>query len=123
MEGIVRLLIAWGVNVLALIVADWALSGFGIERWGPLLLAGAVFGLANVFLKPLLTFIAIPLILLTFGIAYFFVNVAILAFTVWVVPNFTINGFWTYVGAVIVMWLVNVLLRRFLRVFESPASG
>ena len=52
--------------------------------WGPLLLAGAVFGLANVFLKPLLTFIAIPLIILTFGLAYFFVNVGILAFTEWV---------------------------------------
>ena len=90
-------------------------SGFTIERWGSLLFAGAVFGLANVFLKPLLTFIAIPLIILTFGIAYFFVNVAILAFTEWVVPNFSIDGFWTYVGAVIVMWLVNVALGQLLR--------
>ena len=98
----VRLVVAWGANILALIVADWVFSGFVIERWGTLLLAGAVFGLANVFLKPLLTFIAIPLIILTFGIAYFFVNVAILAFTEWVVPNFSIDGFWTYVGAVIV---------------------
>ena len=104
----IRLLVAWGVNVLALMVADWVFSGFTIERWGPLLFAGAVFGLANVFLKPLLTFIAIPLIILTFGIAYFFVNVAILAFTEWVVPNFSIDGFWTYVGATIVVWLVNV---------------
>ena len=110
----VRLLVAWGVNVLALIVADWVFSGFTIERWGSLLFAGAVFGLANVFLKPLLTFIAIPLIIITFGIAYFFVNVAILAFTEWVVPNFSIDGFWTYVGAVIVMWLVNVALGRLL---------
>ncbi len=85
-------------------------GGITIGRWGSLLLAGAVFGLANVFLKPLLTFIAIPLIILTFGIAYFFVNVAILAFTEWVVPDFSIDGFWTYVGAVIVMWLVNVVL-------------
>lgn len=105
-----RILVAWGVNVLALIVADWVLNGISIGRWGPLLLAGAVFGLANAFLKPLLTFIAIPLIILTFGLAYFFVNVAILAFTEWVVSDFTIDGFWTYVGAVIVMWLVNVVL-------------
>lgn len=105
-----RILVAWGVNVLALIVADWVFSGITIGRWGSLLLAGAVFGLANVFLKPLLTFIAIPLIILTFGIAYFFVNVGILAFTEWVVPDFSIDGFWTYVGAVIVMWLVNVTL-------------
>ena len=71
------------------------------------------------FLKPLLTFIAIPLIILTFGIAYFFVNVAILAFTEWIVPDFSIDGFWTYVGATIVMWLVNVLLWRLLRAIEG----
>jgi putative membrane protein len=115
----VRLLVAWGANVLALIVADWVFGGFTIGRWGPLLLAGAVFGLANVFLKPLLTFIAIPLIILTFGLAYFFVNVAILAFTEWVVPDFSIDGFWTYVGAVIVMWLVNIGVRRLLLAIQG----
>ena len=114
MVVIARLLTAWGANVLALIVADWAFDGVSLRRWGPLLLAGAVFGVANVVLKPLLTFIALPLIILTFGIAYFFVNVAILWFTEWVVTDFTITGFWTYVGAVIVMWLVNLVLDRLL---------
>jgi putative membrane protein len=103
----VRILVAWGINILALLVADWMFSGFSIERWGPIVLAGAVLGLANVFLKPLVTFIAIPLILLTFGIAYFFVNVVMLLFTEWVTPDFSIDGFWTYVGATIVIWLVN----------------
>jgi putative membrane protein len=104
---VVRILVAWGINILALIVADWLFSGFTIGRWGPIILAGAVLGLANVFLKPLVTFIAIPLILLTFGIAYFFVNVVMLLFTEWVTPDFSIDGFWTYVGATIVIWLVN----------------
>jgi len=111
-KWVIQALVQWGINVLALIVANWVFSGFSIERWGPLLLAGAVFGLANVFLKPLLTFIALPLILLTFGIAYFFVNVVVLLFTEWVVPDFSIDGFWTYVGATIVIWLVNWLVSQ-----------
>jgi len=111
-KWVVPALVQWGINVLGLIVADWAFSGFSIERWGPLLLAGAVLGLANVFLKPLLTFIALPLILLTFGIAYFFVNVVVLLFTEWVVPDFSIDGFWTYVGATIVIWVVNWLVSQ-----------
>jgi putative membrane protein len=108
----VAAIVQWGINVLGLIVADWAFDGLSIERWGPLLLAGAVLGLANVFLKPLVTFIALPLILLTFGIAYFFVNVVMLLFTEWVTPDFSIDGFWTYVGATIVIWLVNWLTSR-----------
>ena len=112
MPWVVPALVQWGINVLALIVADWVFSGVSIGRWGSLLFAGAVLGLANVFLKPLLTFIALPLILLTFGIAYFFVNVVMLLFTEWVVPDFSIDGFWTYVGATIVIWLVNWLVSQ-----------
>ena len=103
----IRVLVAWAINVFALLVADWLFDSFTIDRWGPVILAGAVLGLANVFLKPLVTFIALPLILLTFGIAYFFVNVVMLLFTEWVTPDFSIDGFWTYVGATIVIWLVN----------------
>ena len=110
MIWVVRFAIAAAINVLALIVADWAFDGVSIGRWGSLIFAGVVLGLANVFLKPLVTFIALPLILLTFGIAYFFVNVVMLLFTEWVTPDFSIDGFWTYVGATIVIWLVNWLV-------------
>jgi putative membrane protein len=106
---VIRALIHWALNVLALLAADWVFDGFSIEKWGSVLLAGAVLGLANVFLKPLVTFIALPLIVLTFGVAYFFVNVVMLLFTEWVTPDFSIDGFWTYVGATIVIWLVNWL--------------
>ena len=108
MIWIVRFLIAAAINVLALLVADWAFDGVTIDGWGPLIMGGIVLGLANVFLKPLVTFIALPLILLPFGIAYFFVNVVMLLFTEWITPDFSIDGFWTYVGATIVVWLVNV---------------
>ena len=107
MIWIVRFLIAAAINALALLVADWAFDGVTIDGWGPLIMGGIVLGLANVFLKPLVTFIALPLILLTFGIAYFFVNVVMLLFTEWITPDFSIDGFWTYVGATIVVWLVN----------------
>jgi putative membrane protein len=107
---VVRFAIAAAINVLALIIADWLFDGLSVGRWGSIILAGVVLGLANVFLKPLVTFIALPLILLTFGIAYFFVNVVMLLFTEWVTPDFSIDGFWTYVGATIVIWLVNWLV-------------
>ena len=54
--------------------------------------------------------------------AYFFVNIAVLAFTEWVVPRFEIDGFWTYVAAVIVMWAVNVLVGRLLRALDTDQA-
>jgi len=111
---VVRLLIAWGVNVLALIVCDWLFDGFTIERWGPLLLAAAVLGVANAILKPILAILTLPLILVTFGLAYFAINVAMLALAEWIAPDFSIDGFWTYVGATIVISLVNWAVGRLL---------
>jgi putative membrane protein len=113
MPFVVRALVAWGINILGLIVADWLFDSFFVERWGPIILAGAVLGIANVFLKPIVTFIALPLILLTLGLAYVLVNVVMLLFTEWVTPDFSIDGFWTYVGATIVIWLVNWIVWTF----------
>ena len=89
----IALLVRWGINTLALIVIDWMFSGVEIGRWGSLLFAAAI---------------------LTFGLAYFAINVLMLALAEWLTPNFSIDGFWTYVGATIVVWLVNVSVGWFL---------
>ncbi|MGI8973413.1 MAG: phage holin family protein [Gaiella sp.] len=110
MERVVRLLAAWGVNVLALIVVDWAFEGVSIGRWGPLLVGAAVLGIANAVVKPVLALLTLPLIVVTLGLAYVALNVAMLALSEWIAPDFRIDGFWTYVGATVVVWLVNWLV-------------
>jgi putative membrane protein len=106
----VALLIRWGINTLALIVVDWMFGGVSIERWGPLLLAAAILTIGNTILKPILAILTLPLIIITFGLAYFAINVLMLALAEWIAPDFSIDGFWTYVGATIVVSLVNVVM-------------
>jgi putative membrane protein len=106
----INALVLWGINILALIVVDWMFDSVLIDRWGPLLLGAAVLGLANAILKPILAILTLPLIVVTFGLAYFALNVAMLALAEWIAPDFSIDGFWTYVGATIVVWLVNVVV-------------
>ena len=110
----IRALVAWGVNIVALIVIDWLFGSVDIGRWGSLLLGAAVLGLANAILKPILTILTLPLILITLGLFYFVLNILMLALAEWIAPNFVINGFWTYVGATIVVWLVNWILNSLL---------
>jgi putative membrane protein len=111
---LVSALIAWGVNIVVLIVIDWLFDSIEIGRWGSLLLGAAVLGLANAILKPVLTILTFPLIIVTLGLSYFALNIAMLALAEWIAPDFSINGFWTYVGAVIVAWLVNWVLSTLL---------
>jgi putative membrane protein len=105
---LVALLVRWGLNTLALIVVDWMFNGVTIGRWGPLLLAAAILTIGNTVLRPILAVLTLPLILVTFGLAYFAINVLMLALAEWITPDFSIDGFWTYVGATIVISLVNI---------------
>lgn len=110
MNWLVRLAVLWGINVLALIVVDWLFSSVAIGRWGPLILGAFVLMAGNAILKPVLAILTLPLIIVSFGLAYFGLNVLMLALAEWVSPRFAIDGFWTYVGATIVVWLVNVVV-------------
>ena len=107
---ILFLLFAWLANILSLAVADWIFSGVHIDGFWPLVIGGAVLGIANTIVKPIVTLLALPLVILTLGLALFAINVAMLALAEWIAPDFSIDGFWTYVGATIVVWLVNWIL-------------
>jgi putative membrane protein len=111
---LVSALVGWGVNIVALLVVDWLFDGVEIGRWGSILLGAAVLGLANAFVKPVLTILTLPLILLTLGLSYFALNVLMLALAEWIASDFSIDGFWTYVGATIIVWLVNWILNALL---------
>jgi putative membrane protein len=118
-EFLVSALVGWGINIVALLVIDSLFDSVEIGRWGSVLIGAAVLGIANAVVKPVLTVLALPLIVVTLGLAYFAINVAMLALAEWVASDFSIDGFWTYVGATIVVWIVNwilnVVLGGFLR--------
>jgi putative membrane protein len=106
-ELLVLALVAWGVNIVTLLVVDALFDSVSIGHWGSILLGAAVLAIANAILKPILTLLTLPLIIFTFGLAYFAINVAMLALAEWIAPHFSIDGFWTYVGATIVVSIVN----------------
>ena len=111
-------------NLAALWVASELLDGmtYGDSFW-VLLLAALVFTIVNRFVKPVIAILSIPFIILTLGIAYFFVNVLMLLITDWVVGDFEIEGFWTFVGATIIVWLVNLLIAAFLSDLRESSAA
>jgi putative membrane protein len=118
------LLLSWLSNILALLVADWIFSGVSIGHWWPLLLGAAVLGIANTIVKPILTLLTLPIVIITLGLAYFAINVLMLALAEWIAPDFSIDGFWTYIGATIVISIVNWALHGLFGLREgSKAPG
>jgi putative membrane protein len=103
------LLVRYAGNLAALWVASEVFDELTYgDSVGVLLLAALVFTVVNRFIKPVVAFLAIPLIIVSLGVAYFFVNVLMLLLTDWVVGDFEAGGFWTVVGATILIWIVNM---------------
>jgi putative membrane protein len=104
---VIRLVLALAINAAALWVANALFSGVRIHGWWAYIIGAAVLGIANAFIKPVLALITLPLIIITLGLFLFVINIAMVALAEWVAPNFSITGFWTYVGTVVIIWLVN----------------
>jgi putative membrane protein len=107
-----RLAYMWLFNVVALYAASQLIAGIGYsDNFGTLVLTGLVFAAVNLFLKPAAKLLAFPVILVTLGVALFFINILMLYVTHWIVRGFTISHFGAAVWGTIVIWGVNWVLQ------------
>lgn len=96
-----ELLLRWLVTTIALYIAVLIVPGISFDEaqgaWR-LILVALVFGGVNALLRPLLTVLTCPLILLTFGLFFLVVNGLLLMATSWASLKlglgFTVAGFW-----------------------------
>ena len=105
------LVFGWASNVLGVWVTSLIFDGvtYDDKVW-VLAVAGLVLFLANAIIRPIVIILTLPAVILTLGILLLFIN----AFTLWIadkiVPPFEVSGFWTYLGSVIIIWLVNMIV-------------
>jgi len=109
------LLIRWLINTLAIYVAVQVVTGVDYDG-APLglLVVAALFGLVNATLRPILTMLTCPLVLLTLGFFVFVINAMMLLFTGWLSRQFDLGfhvaGFWPAFWAGLMVSLVSLLL-------------
>jgi len=75
-----------------------------------LLWVAALFGLVNGLLGPLLRLLSIPLLLVTFGLFALVINAALLAITAGLSDNLEVGGFFSVVGAALVISVLSAVL-------------
>ncbi|HEY8702049.1 MAG TPA: phage holin family protein [Arthrobacter sp.] len=131
---IVRVLI----NGLALWIASWILPGLdistsattaavaksgvtqGTDTIGIILaylFIGVIFGVVNAFVRPLVSFLSLPITILTLGLFTIVINAAMLYLTSWISSytpvHFTIDSFfWTAVLAAIIITVISLVAGR-----------
>lgn len=110
-----KLIIRLAINVFALLVVEYLVPGFHLASIQAAVVAAVVFGIVNTFIKPIIQLIALPISLITLGLAAFFINVALLYVVAQVVPGFTIDSFWTALIASVVLSLTTWFLHKLAR--------
>ena len=109
------LLLHWLLNAAALWVAAALIPGLDFNGGpGRLLLVAAVFGIVNSTLRPLLTILTCPLIVLTLGLFTLVINALMLLVTGWFSESwnlgFMVSGFWAAFFGGLVVGLVSMIL-------------
>jgi putative membrane protein len=106
---LLRLVIAIVINALALWIADALWDSVSINGFWAFFIGALVLGIANAVIKPILAILTLPLIIVTLGFFYLLINIAMVGLAEWIAPDFSIDGFWTYVGVVFIVWVVNLV--------------
>jgi len=117
-----RLLATLLVNVLALWVAAAIFDGIRYADAGSLIAAGAVLGIVNFIVRPLVTLLTLPIVIVTLGIWLLAINAAMLGLVSWLVGGFSVSSFWTALGGAIVIGLVNWTIGSMLRADDRRPS-
>jgi putative membrane protein len=122
--------LSWLVTTaIALAVAAWLIDGIrftGPTHGGaeikhkivPLLLVALILGVVTSFVKPVLTILSIPFIIVTLGLFLLVINAMMLKLTSWLADKldigFHVEGFWPAVGGAVVItivtWIVDGLI-------------
>jgi putative membrane protein len=89
----VRLLLHWILNAVALLIVAHFVQGFDVSNVISALIAVVVIGLFNATLGLFLKIITLPLGILTFGIFFLVINAVILWFSSKFVPGFAVTTF------------------------------
>src|SRR6185436_9360363 len=102
-------LIRWVLNIIPLWLATYLFNDFKFAGFGSLIVAALLFGLVNAVIRPVIVLLTLPLTILTLGLFILVVNALMLMFVAWVVPGFTLGGFWTAFLAAIFIAIVSFI--------------
>jgi len=103
----VGFLLRAAISALGLWVASELLKGLTFDSTAKLVVAAIVLGIVNAIVRPLAFILTLPITVVTLGLFLLVLNAAMVGLVAWIVPGFQVSGFWTAVGAALIVSLVS----------------
>lgn len=102
------LLLKWLALALAIMFVGWIIPGITISSFVTALIASAVIALINIFIKPVLVFLTLPINILTLGLFILVINALLFMFVAYLVPGVEIDGFWSAFWGAVVLSILSI---------------
>lgn len=121
----VRFILRALVAALGLWVASYLVPGVHVHGLKTLIIAGVLLGLVNALVRPIVTFLTLPITVITLGLFLFVVNGLMVLFVGWILHRFGVAGYQIHglipaILTTIVIWLVSLVANMFIGGDERP---
>ena len=103
-----KILFHWIIAAIAIGVASYIVPGVSVSFIGAII-AAVVLGALNLFIRPILLLLTLPINVITLGLFSLVVNALLVMFASSLVPGFAVSGFWPAFFFAIVLAVVNWL--------------
>ena len=101
-----RMLLHWLFGTIAIAVAAYIVPGVSVTPVGAVI-AALVLGALNLVVRPVLIVLTLPITVLTLGLFSLIVNACLALLVAYIVPGFSIAGFWSALLFAVVLAAVN----------------
>jgi putative membrane protein len=108
------LLVRWLILTAAIMVASYLIQGIEVNGFSSAFFAAAILGVLNVFFRPILLILTLPINILTLGFFTFIINAVLLKMASGVISGFVVHGFWSAVFGGLIISVVSWLLNSFI---------
>jgi putative membrane protein len=113
-----NILFRWVISAVAVIITAYILPGVTVSGFLSALVVAVILGLLNVFIRPILLILTLPINILTLGLFTFVINAVIILLASGLSPGFHVDSFLWALLFSIVLSLVNAILDS----LSKPAS-
>ena len=100
--------VKWLALALAIMFTGWVIPGISITSFVSALIAAIVIALINLFIKPILIFLTLPINILTLGLFILVINALLFLFVAYLVPGIEVDGFWSAFWGALLLTILSL---------------
>lgn len=104
------MLTRWILLALSLLLVSTLTPGMEISGFFSALLAVVVIALVNIFIKPLVLFLTLPINIITFGLFTFIINAFLFGIAALLAPGFSLGGFFPALLGSVLYTLLSLIV-------------